>query len=100
MIADHQRNGLIIGQHSFYLRISLIKGNVLVKGIENLHKVLIVTLLILLIFFLEGDYNEIIVFKLPDDLLLALYWVCLYFLSTSILENVLGIAFEADKDVS
>lgn len=99
MVADHQRNSLIIGQHCFYLRICLVKSNVLVDRIEYLHEILVVTLLILLVLLLEGDDNEIIVFELSDDLLLTFHWVCLDFLPASVLVNVLGIAFEADKDV-
>lgn len=100
MVADHQRNGLIIGQYSLYLGVGLVEGDVLIDRIEDLHEVLIIALFILLVLLLEGDYNEIIIFELPDDLLLAIHWVRLDFLSASVLVDVFGVAFEADKDVA
>ena len=72
----------------------------MIDRIEYLHEVLIITLFILLILLLKGDYNEIIVFELPDDLLLALNWMCLDLFSASVLINVFVVAFEADEDVA
>lgn len=71
----------------------------MVERIEDLHEVLVVTLFILLVLLLEGNYNQIIVFELSYNLLLAFHWVCLDFLPASVLINVFDIALEADKDV-
>ena len=100
LVADHQGNGLVVGEDCLYLGIGLVEGDVLVERIEDLHEVLVITLLILLVLLLEGDHNEIIVLELPDDLLLPLHRVGLHFLSASVLVDVLGVAFETDEDVT
>jgi hypothetical protein len=59
---------LIIGEHSFHFAVGLKEGDVLVKCIQDLHKVFIIAFFILLVAFLKGDHDEVVVFELLDNL--------------------------------
>lgn len=57
LVADHEGDGLVVGEYCFYFGVGLEEGDVLVDRIEYLHEVFIEALLIFLIAFLEGYHD-------------------------------------------
>ena len=100
LVADHQRDVLVVGKYSFYLAEDLEVCNELVDCIKYLHVVLIIGSLILLVPLLESHHDQIIISELSDDLLISFNRVSPDFLARTIFIQIFIISLEGDNDMS
>jgi hypothetical protein len=71
LVADDERDSLLVGEDDLYFVEGLKISQKLVHGIEDLYIILVGALLILFISFLEGDNNKIVISELFDYLFAA-----------------------------
>jgi hypothetical protein len=68
LVAHHQRDRLVVGEHCLHLRVRLEERDVLVHRVQDLHEVLVVALLVLLVLLLESHHDQVVVPELFDHL--------------------------------